>query len=323
MRAGTGARRSAPVLVAALAVAALAVALLAGCGSLVPAPAGLTSQPTGNGVVGYFIPATMAQVDSGTTFQQMLTTLEKEQFESCVRRLGFSPAVQAFAFANLNLMPFSVASGFQRAQEAALGLVNLSSVNQPGGMLAPIYIPVRPNMAGVTPAEMQAVQADQWRCWSRARQAASRLNLLGAALSRQWSAVEARVEASAPVRAADKVFGKCVLREGAPAAAAGSLRQFIGWLEGVINRGAVMIYRNSGGGIAAVSRSPATAALGKTDAQWTAVFARCAGPVVGMMQGLLLVQQQAFLQTHFQQVAELEKVAAQTTATLVRTSQQQ
>jgi hypothetical protein len=41
------------------------------------------------------------------------------------------------------------------------------------------------------------------------------------------------------------------------------------------------------------------------------------------MQGLLLVQQQAFLQTHFQQVTELEAVAARTISTLVRTSQQQ
>src|SRR5262245_35238784 len=137
-RIGARARGATPASRGVLAVsAALAACLAAGCGSLVPGSGGLTSRPTDNGGIGHSIPATMAQVSSGTTFEQTLSTLQKELFESCIRRLGFGPRAQAFAFANLNLMPFSIASGYQRAQEAGLGLVDLSSISRIG-MLAPI-----------------------------------------------------------------------------------------------------------------------------------------------------------------------------------------
>lgn len=302
-------------------VAVLAVALVAGCNSLVPGSGGLTSQPTNSNVIGYYMPATMAQVTAGTTFEQTLTTLEKEQFEACIRRLGFGPQAQAFAFAELGFMPFNVSSGYQRAQEAGLGLINLQTIGQ-SGMLAPIFYAGLnpPTLSGASMGEIRAVESDRWRCWQQAQQPARQLNLLGAALFRQWYAVQARVEASTQVQALDKVFGTCVMKQGAPRTAAGSLRNFINWLEGVINRGAIFIVRNG-----AVGRtfSSSSAALGKTDAQWSAVFARCAGPLVAVLQGLWLTKQQEFMQTHFQQVTELETVAARTLSTLARVNQQQ
>jgi hypothetical protein len=302
-------------------MAAVAAALVAGCNSLVPGSGGLTSQPTDSNVIGYFMPATMAQVTSGTTFQQTLATLEKEQFEACIRRLGFNSQAQTLAFAELNFMPFATAAAYQRAQEAGLGLVNLQSIQQ-SGMLAPIYYQGlnQPNLSGISMAELRAIEADRWRCWSQAQQPARQLNLLGAALFRQWYAVQSRVEASAQVQALDKVFGTCVMKSGAPRTAAGSLRQFINWLEGVINRGAFIIVQRGAG---SPGFSSSSSALGNTDAQWTAVFARCAGPLVAVLQGLWLEKQQAFMQTHFQQVTQLEKVAAQTLSTLARMSQQQ
>lgn len=307
---------------AARAVAAgLAAALVAGCSSLVPGSGGLTSQSQDSNVIGFYMPASMAQVNAGVTFQQTLSTLEKEQFEACIRRLGFPPQVQTIAFNNLNFLPFNIAAGNQRAQEAGLGLVNLQTIGR-FGMLAPIYYAGlnRPNLSGVSQAELRAVQSDQWRCWQQAQQPAHQLNLLGAALFRQWYAVQSRVEASAQVQALDKVFGTCVTKEGAPRTAAGSLRQFINWLEGVINQGAFIIARGGAGGTVFASRA---AALSKTDAQWTAVFARCAGPLVAVLQGLWLEKQQEFMQTHFQQVTELETVAARTLSTLSRVNQQQ
>lgn len=309
------------VLAARVIAAFLAAALVAGCNSLVQGQGGLTSQPTDSDVVGFFMPATMAQVTSGATFQQTLTTLEKEQFEACIRRLGFGSQAQAFAFAQLGLMPFGVASGYQRAQEAGLGLVNLQAVGQ-SGVLAPIYYPGlnQSTLRGVSMAEIRAVESDRWRCWQQAQAPARQLNLLGSALFRQWYAMQAKVEASAQVQALDKVFGTCVMRQGAPRTAAGSLRQFINWLEGVINRGAFIIVRN---GATSPQFSSSSAALGKTDAQWSAVFARCAGPLVSVLQGLWLEKQQAFMQTHFQQVTELETVAARTLRTLARVGQQQ
>ncbi len=301
--------------------AVLVVVAVAGCSSLVPGSGGLTSQPTNSGVIGYFMPATTTQVSSGTQFQQTLSTLEKEQFEACIRRLGFPANVQSIAFNNLNLMPFNVSSAYQRAQEAGLGLVNLSTIQQ-SGLLAPIYFAGlnRPNLSGVSAAELQAVRFDQWRCWSQAQQPARQLNLLGAALFRQWYAVQAREEASSQVQALDKTFGTCVTKEGAPRTAAGSLRQFISWLESVINRGAFFIVR---GGALGPRFSSSSAALGKTDAQWSAVFARCAGPLVAVLQGLWLEKQQAFMQTHFQEVTELQTVAARTLSTLAQVNQQQ
>jgi hypothetical protein len=308
-------------MAARVIVAVLAASLIAGCNSVVPGASGLISQPTDNGVIGFFMPATMAQVNSGATFEQTLTTLEKENFEGCIRRLGFDQQAQALAFAELNFMPFATASAYQRAQEAGLGLVNLQTIQQ-SGMLAPIYFAGlnQPNLSGISSAELQAIQSDRWRCWSQARQPANQLNLLGAALFRQWYTEQAKVEASAQVQALDKVFGTCVTKSGAPRTAAGSLRQFISWLEGVINQGAFMIVRNGAVG-SLFQRS--SAALGKTDAQWSAVFARCAGPLVAVLQGLWLQKQQAFMQTHFQQVTELETVATRTLSTLARLSQQQ
>jgi hypothetical protein len=289
----------------------LASLLAAGCASA-SRVAGARSAlgQTATGVVGEYIPATLAQIADGTDFQQTISTLQKELFEGCVKGYGFGPRAQAFAFQSLNLMPFQAVSGYTQNQNAQVGLVDLSSVTQ-SGMLAPIYITgTRPDATGVSAAEQAALRADQWHCWSKSLQPLRRLDQLGFALRRQWYAQEVRLLNTKQVRAASKVFGSCVTRAGAPRTASESLGQFIGWLQGMVNR-AEFAGRIGG-------PEPSLQPRQAMDAHWSAVFIRCGGPLVSLLQRLLPAAQQAFVQEHYGQVAALEKAAAQTVAELER-----
>jgi hypothetical protein len=307
VRVGSAAAR----LALGLAIALGAVAA-AGCAASPPGAAGaaaLAAQgQTGAGVTGEYLPATMAQIADGTNFQQTITTLEKELFEDCIRNLGFGPKAQAYAFANLNLLPFQALSGYTQNQEASVGLVSLQSVSLTG-MLAPVYIiGLRPNRSGIPPAEQRAVQDDQWRCWSKALQPTRQLDEEGQALWRQWYAAEIRLMTTAQVRSATKVFGSCVSHRGAPRTASESLGQFLDWLRQIVNRGVF------GQPVSAVRAS--TQPRAELDAHWSRVFTTCGGPLVMLMQRLLPAAQQTFMQAHFGQVAALEKLAVKTVGTL-------
>ena len=318
-----------------LASGAVAV-LLAGCGALAPKPVATVSQAD-TGVIGYYMPATLAQLASGSTFGQTLSTLQKEAFERCIGRLGFDAKAQSVAFTMLDFMPFGALNGWVQAREAGLGLVNLATVAH-GGNLVPIYGFFGPlNARGLPQAELRALRFDQWRCWQQVRVVTAALDRQGFALFQKWYATETRILQSAPVQAADKTFSTCVLLQGAPRAASGSLRQFIAWMEQVVNRGtgySRVIQGFFGGPVAfsgpvAVSGGgPRSSASGagssgggapgsssavaqqQADARWTAVFTRCAGPLVAMLQAQLLIKQSAFLQGHFGQVSALEQRSA-------------
>jgi len=338
-----------------LARALLAVsvpALLAGCGVFSRSTNAGTLQAD-TGVVGYYLPATLAQIASGRTFGQTISTLQREAFEACIGRLGFDQQAQAVAFRMLNFMPFGGQNGWVQAQEAGLGLVNLATVSR-SGMLVPIFAsPVSVGGTRLPSAEMRALQIDQWRCWRQVRALTAPLDREGFALFQRWYSAETRVLESAPVQAADHTFSTCVLKQGAPRTAAGSLRQFVAWIEQVVNRGTgfqkffggvggpvaftgpvvvqVTPAAGPGGGFSgsgsatAVSRgrpgpgqSSAAVARQHADAQWSAVFVRCAGPLVAMLQAQLLIKQGVFIQAHFQQVAALEQRARTTMTRLER-----
>jgi len=294
----------------------LASLLAAGCASAPRVPGARSALgQTATGVVGEYIPATMAQVADGTDFQQTISTLQRELFEDCIKGYGFGPQAQDFAFQSLNLMPFQAVSGYTQNQNAQVGLVDLRSVTR-SGMLAPIYITgTRPDATGVSAAEQRALRADQWHCWSKSLQPVRKLDQRGFALRRQWYAQEVRLLNSKQVRAANKVFGSCVTRAGAPKTASESLGQFIGWLQRTVNR-AEFATRIGG---AQPSLQPRQA----MDAHWSAVFIRCGGPLVSLLQRLLPGVQQAFVQEHYGQVAALEKAAAQTLAELERMTEGQ
>jgi hypothetical protein len=294
----------------------LALLLTAGCASAGRAHGGRSALgQIATGVTGEYIPATMAQVADGTDFQQTISTLQKELFENCIRGYGFGPRAQAFAFQSLNLMPFQAVSGYTQNQNAQVGLVDLRSIIR-SGMLAPIYITgSRPDATGISAAEQAALRADQWHCWSKSLQPVRRLDKLGFALRRQWYAQEVRLLNSKQVRAANKVFGSCVTRAGAPRTASESLGQFIGWLQRRVNR----VEFSSGLGGAPPSLQPRQS----IDAHWSAVFIRCGRPLVSLLQRLLPGTQQAFVQQHFGEVTTLEKRAAQTVAELERMTESQ
>jgi hypothetical protein len=252
------------------------------------------------------MPATLAQIADGSDFQQSVGTLEKEVFENCIRGFGFGPKAQAFAFQSINYLPFQAMSGYEGRQNAAVGLVDVHSVTKTG-MLAPIFIPgERPDASGISAAEQRAIRADQGRCWSKTLRSASKLNQQGFAVHRQWYSQEVRLMNSKQVRAATKVFGTCVSHEGAPRTASESLGQFIGWLQRTVNRGA-FVRVGTGGSVQPRQR---------TDAHWSAVFVRCGGPLVSLLQRLLPGVQQDFVQEHFGQIAALNKTAARTIADL-------
>jgi len=242
----------------------LALVLAAGCASAQRGPgARSTLGRTATGVMGEYIPATMAQIADGTDLQQTISTLQKELFEDCIKGYGFGPRAQAFAFQSLNLMPFQAVSGYTQNQNAQVGLVDLRSIIR-SGMLAPIYIMgSRPDATGVSAAEQAAIRADEWHCWSKSLQPVRKLDQLGFALRRQWYSQEVRLLSSSQVRAANKVFGSCVTRAGAPRTASESLGQFIGWLQRTVNRAE---FASRFGGA-----SPSLQPRQSVDAHWSAV----------------------------------------------------
>lgn len=302
----------------ALAIAACSLAgwCATGCGTLGHGPAGRSALgQVSSGVTGQYIPATMAQVADGATFQLTISTLQKELFEHCIRGYGFGPRAQALAFRTLNLMPFQAMAGYTQNQNAAVGLVDIGSVTRTG-MLAPIYVPSgRPNTQGVSAAEQRALRADQWHCWNTTLVPVRKLQQQGLALQRQWHSQELHLLATRPVRQATKRFGRCVTRAGAPRTASESLNQFIAWLQGMVNRGAYSVPAGGSG--------PAVRPRQQADAHWSAVFLRCGGPLVTLLQRRLPGIQQVFVQSHFGQVAALEKTARQTVAELERMTESQ
>lgn len=283
--------------------------LTAGCARPAPGPGARSALgQTAAGVTGEYIPATIAQVADGTDFQQTIGTLQKELFEACIRGYGFGPQAQAYAFGNLNLVPFQAMAGYTLYQDASVGLVSLRSIAR-SGMLAPIYISAgRPDSTGIPVAEQRAIQADQWHCWSRSTQPVRRLDQQGFALRRLWTAQQVRLLNSKQVRTANKVFGSCVTHQGAPRTASESLGQFIGWLQQMINR-EQFASRLSGSQASAQPRRA-------EDAHWSNVFIKCGGPLVAILQRLLPGVQQSFVQEHYGQVLALEKTATQTVSTL-------
>ena len=305
----------APVSAGRLSVLALAIVLgsvlTASCAPHPPGAGGRSALgQTAAGVTGEYIPATIAQVADGADFQQTIGTLQKELFEGCIRGYGFGPKAQAFAFGNLNLVQFQAMAGYTLYQDAAVGLVSLRSIAR-SGMLAPVYISAsRPDSTGISAAEQRAIQADQWHCWSRSVQPVRRLDQQGFALRREWTAQQVRMLNSKQVRAATKVFGSCVARQGAPRTASESLGQFIGWLQATVNRAEFAI--RPGGPQAAAQPRRAV------DAHWSGVFITCGGPLVTLLQRLLPGVQQSFVQEHYGQVVALEKTAAQTMSTIER-----
>jgi len=300
-----------------LALAAIMTAIVtAGCGVSAHGPGIRTALgQTDAGVIGEYIPASMSQIADGTDFELMLSTLERELFEYCIKGHGFGPQAQAFAYRNLNLIPFQALAGYTQNQQASVGLVSLQSIKN-SGMLAPLYIAARPaNTAGLSQAELRAVQADQWRCWDQSTQSTRELARHGEALGRQWYSAEVRLMNSARVKAATKVFRSCVLHSGAPRTASESLGQFLNWLRGVVNRG--------------VFSAPAPALLPSVqprkalDAHWSQIFTKCGGPLVLLMQRLLPGAQRTFIQAHFGQLTALEKTAAKTISALEHQTERQ
>ena len=103
--------------------------LTAGCARAAPSPGARSALgQTAAGVTGEYIPATIAQVADGTDFQQTIGTLQKELFEACIRGYGFGAQAQAYAFGNLNLVPFQALAGYTLYQDASVGLVSLRSI---------------------------------------------------------------------------------------------------------------------------------------------------------------------------------------------------
>jgi hypothetical protein len=299
-----------------VAVATIVSATLAaGCAAVHGSGVRTALGQTDAGVIGQYIPATMSQIADGSDFEQTISTLERELFEECIKGLGFGHQAQAYAYRNLNLIPFTALNGYTQNQQASVGLVSLQSITH-SGMLAPLYIAARPaNLASIPVAERRALQADQWRCWSKSTEATRELSRQGAALGRLWYTAEVRLMNSARVRAATKTFKSCVVHSGAPKTASESLGQFLNWLRAVVNRG---VFRSG-----SIALQPSLQPRKQLDARWTQIFTKCGGPLVLLMQRLLPGAQQVFVQAHFGQLTALEKTAARTLSSLEHLTQQQ
>jgi hypothetical protein len=280
------------------AVLSLSLGMAAGCAS--PSDGAAAPSPqVQEETIGWFFPATVAQSESGAAFLENLHALSVQAVNECVSRSGFSAQAKAYviAFEDYSDSPYSVLPGY--TQQWDPDLIDVPVVRE-SGMLVEVVTGTNrpPSAASLAIGEKQAINADLSRCIRQTRQPGTAFQNDGKALRRLWRISTTNINNSSAVTRANRQFGSCVTRQGAPPAAA-SPAQFPTWLDGVVNPPAAYAGTLPPGPRASV------------DAHWSTVWALCAAPVVTVWQQHLESTQRAFLQAHYQEVTALEQQVAQ------------
>jgi hypothetical protein len=252
----------------------------------------------------------VVQGDSGREFEDTLHALSLQAVNACLSRSGFGEQADTYisALENYQSDRYQALPGY--TQQWSIDLINVHAVAQTG-MLVQVMTGENspPSTSSLSAGEVRAVNADSTRCISQARQPARKFQRDGSALERLWYTATESTYRSSAVNQADRAFGSCVMRQGTPPAATGSPEQFQTWLDPVVN---------PPGWTSGTLPSGPRAAL---DAHWSAAWASCAGPVVSVMQRLLLAAQKLFLQAHYQQVTTLEQLVGGSVSQMQRMSE--
>lgn len=289
-----GGRRWLVPLAAAISVAALLAVLVAvrpgqNAGHRV---AGLASPSislsrgqarlAGEALNSYF-PATGAQYTAGLAFEWTQQKIQYRLLEPCLAYAGFPQP--AFSWSKPDyLLSFPDNSQFpdltQRAR-TRLMTPGPGTGDDPSGL-----------ESNGSSAETAAVR----RCTASHAQLITRLDRASGPLASAWLPIISRVQSSAPVRAMQPAFNRCLEAHGIPVTYAygngNSLFEgFFRWMDhlgmtGTSNREHIVQQH-----------------------RWTPVFVQCARPTVTVMERLQLAQRARFLRRHVRQINVIKALA--------------
>lgn len=250
-----------------------------------------------------FMSATGTQLTEGNAFFTNMSQLEELLTARCMTTLGFGPSDEPLIQFNEKYRTVAggpVAPGFEGLDSGAIpDLYNMKLLSEPGNTMMPVSLGVSLPAKMPPPATQRAITAEFYRCQQKAGAPFAQLNRQGNALNMLWLREVLSIQASAQVQVLARIFGTCVRRNGAPAAAASSVGAYSRWVY-LVSRPRAYAY----GKPAVIKASVAV------DRHWTKVFVTCGSALEALTQRLQLQAQRAFFQAHFQQVHALEILAA-------------
>jgi hypothetical protein len=318
-------RRRRRVASASAAAVAPALVVLLATGVLAPAhgPSGATGPPPSPGTSGpvrhlvpglvdghfsllaqdalySFLPATGAQGALGAQFDHQVAVLEIARTNSCMARYSYSGKAGALArnfelYVNPPLGSPYVPGWVPSDIASVPNLYDLTLLAH--GLLSEVMTG-SPNGPSVPPAVYNAIDNRFTHCQNLAAQPFTRMDSEGMSVYPWVQRVKA-IQASPPAVAANRGYGACVQRHGAPATAAQSPDAFWYWLNNLVSP-------TIGG-----SRQQ-IAARTALDRRWTHVFVTCAAGVLAVEGRLQLAAQKVYLDQHYDQVLAVERLAIQT-----------
>lgn len=244
-----------------------------------------------------FIPATGAQFTTGSRFTGLEQSLES---------IGVARCMQTYGFHNVTPEPVSAEEANDSDNIDFPDLARIEQTKSFGGsLLNPGEGGEPPAPGSMSAAQTQAYGADESQC----AQTAQKIFILplteGGTLGSLWQQDINQAESAPAVEATLGPFWACAQRAGIPAQPDPELplapgapsdayfHAFMGWMD------------------ALSSRATTPAALAAIDAHWAPVFVQCATPVVQALDEILIPEQSAFLQAHYQQVHALKQLAGQ------------
>jgi hypothetical protein len=274
-------------------IAAVSLVLVSACGS--PSRDVRRGADLANGVgssrleteaLYYWFPATGAQAASGARYFGIVSSLRDGPMASCMANHGVA---------------YTKYSAAQYAASFVLNadLPDLQVISRTGRFVPDSAAVHMPN-PGMARAKVRAYGSDLRTCATRiASSSYPDPDQSASGLRNQWGDILSSAESSTKVRATLPAFESCTEHAGVPPSVFGKAGSdssaafgvVEAWIDGPISR----------------ARTAASQHI--VERHWTAVFVRCARPVVGTLNPLLATQQKAFFQQHARQIHELTKGA--------------
>lgn len=232
-------------------------------------------------IVEWVAPATGPQYDRGGKMVWMLRAQELRSSARCMAMQGYHISDKS--------SPYNIADFADNSQMPDLPRIARTHEFVPQGGFGALEYPAREQRA--------------FNTCERAAQAAY-APLLGAyqAINGAWWKVISRAQASGKVTAAILALQGCATQYGFPnnpyGNASGPIKSFgdfMNWVAGFLD--------------GAGSRGASESTMRSLARHWTSVFVKCATPIVGIWQHMLLTAQPGFLHEYAQQIARLDKLA--------------
>jgi hypothetical protein len=287
-----------------LAAAAAVVTVIGAAGLLsgvlpahpnAPRPAASAAKPTprkavpanyppnlAGGLVGLYLPASGAQYSTGALFMGEMGALENKIASRCMAGRGF------------RLPATATPAELARRDWDLTDFPDLGAIARAGTL--PSYSMPRP------PTETKAYQQALRQCTDAAGAVFWPLERSIRGLTNPWNTTLDRIQASAAVTATMPGLRACAARYGWPSEPYGSpnstinsFGDFVDWIASYID--------------GAGSRDASDAQLNALNRHWAAVFVRCAGPTVAVMERQQLAAQRVFLRQHQERFAAAVRTA--------------